>query len=468
MKKVFSTLFLFFLIYFNLLGFAFTYLNFPFKTKKSIIENTENNITHLFRSLLPNNLYINIEIGEPGQTIETFLISKDIDFYVSEKSKNNDRTNTTYPDVDDVGCELKDFFDKSNSKSLDITRNTKFYYYGLKGNICYDYFSFKDEHNENIKEKLEFILYQSTIGHRPSVIGLQFPRGKEENNFFNILKEKDIINSYFWMINYTSEYEGNFIVGEQPHKFDPNNYKEDDLIIGHPYTYTAMQEKWGLRMDDILFNDTNFRPYHECYFYHELNIIIGIKKLEDEINNYLYDSINNGTCFKQYIKYPYGPHKFYFCDKEKYKENMKYFPPLRFIHKEMNYTFELTYGDLFIEKYDKLILLIFFEDNGNDWYLGKPFLKKYPLLMNHDMKIVGFYKSHGYYKNNELNNNNDKGNNEEQTSFMLKILFIGLGVIVLIILGIFIGKFLFKKKKRINTLEDDYDYEESKNQNIIN
>ena len=88
--------------------------------------------------------------------------------------------------------------------------------------------------------------------------------------------------------------------------------------------------------------------------------------------------------------------------------------------------------------------------------------------MNHDMKIVGFYKSHGYYKNNKPNNNNDKGNNEEQTSFLLKILFIGLGVIVLIILGIYIGKYLFKKKKRINTLEDDYDYEEAKNQNIIN
>ena len=468
MKKVYSTLFHFFLINFNLLGFAFTYLNIPFKTKKSIIDDTENDITHLFRSLIYNNIYINIEIGEPSQTIETFLISKDVDFYVSEKSKNDERTNTTNPDVDDVGCELEEFFDKSNSKSLDITRNKKYLYYGCEGNICYDYFSFKNENNENIKEKLEFILYKSTIGHRPSVIGLQFPRGKEENNFFNILKTKDIINSYFWMINYTSEYEGNFIVGEQPHKFDPINYKEDDLLIGHPYTYTAMQEKWGLRMDDILFKDTNFRPYHECYFYYEFNIIKGIKNLEDEIDKYLFDSFNNGTCFKQYIKYPYGPHKFYFCDKEKYKENMKYFPPLRFIHKEMNYTFELTYEDLFIEKYDKLILLIFFEDSGSDWYLGKPFLKKYPFIMNHDMKIVGFYKNHGYYKNNELNKNNDKRNNNEQTFFMLKILFIGLGVIMLTVFGIFIGKYLFKKKKRINTLEDDYDYEEAKNENIIN
>ena len=38
---------------------------------------------------------------------------------------------------------------------------------------------------------------------------------------------------------------------------------------------------------------------------------------------------------------------------------------------------ELTYEDLFIEKYDKLILLIFFEESGYTWKLGKPFLKKY-------------------------------------------------------------------------------------------
>ena len=57
------------------------------------------------------------------------------------------------------------------------------------------------------------------------------------------------------------------------------------------------------------------------------------------------------------------------------KNNMKYSLPLQFLHKEMNYTFELTYEDLFIEKNDKLILLIFFQDRGITWKLIKPFLK---------------------------------------------------------------------------------------------
>ena len=453
----------------NLFSYTFSYLIFPFKTKKSILEDTEHNITRLFRSLLYNNIYINLEIGEPKQNVEAFLASKYIYFYFSEKTKNNPRTNTSNPDFDDVGCELDNFFDKNKSESIEITNIKARDLYGIKGNASYDYFYLKNEKNEIIKDKLKFFLYESTIGNRPAVVGLQFPRVKEEFNLFTILKEKDLITSFNWMVNYTSEDEGNFIIGELLHKIDPQNYKEENLLTGHPYTYKAMQEIWGLRMDDILFNGRNFRPYHECYFYYELNYIEGIDNLEKELDKYFNDSINNGTCFKKYIVYPYSPHKFYYCEKEKYKENMKYFPPIKFIHKEMNYTFELTYEDLFIEKYDKLILLIFFSDNGSSWKFGKPFLKKYNFIMNQDHKIVSFYKNHGYQ-------NNDKGNKEDgnnKNNYILIFTLTGIVMIILIFLGIFIGKYVFKKKKRINTLDDDYDYtrkndDEKNDENLIN
>ena len=443
-------------IYINF-SYIFSYLIFPFKTKKSIIDDTEHNMTRLFRSLLYNNIYIKLEIGEPKQKVTAFLVSKFIDYYFSEKAKNNSRTNISNPDLEDVGCQLDEFFDKYDSKSLEITSKLKTLY-DSKGFVSYDYLYFKDENNGKIEKKLKFILYENTLGNRPAVVGLQFPRFKEEFNIFNILKENDIINSYVWMINYTSQNEGNFIIGEHPHKIDPINYKEVDLLIGHPFTYKAMQELWGLRMDDILFNGENFRPNHECYFYHELNFIQGIDYLEKEIDKFLNDSFNNNTCFKNNIKYPYGPHIFYYCDKEKYKENMQYFPPLKFIHIEMNYTFELTYEDLFIEKYDKLILLIFFEERGSTWKLGKPFLKKYPFIMNQDAKIVSYYQKFGNPKQD------DGGNN----IYYITIALISVGIMILIVLGIFIGKYLFKKKKRLNTLDDEYEYTEgNKDEKII-
>ena len=138
---------------------------------------------------------------------------------------------------------------------------------------------------------------------------------------------------------------------------------------------------------------------------------------------------------------------------------MKYFPPLQFLHKEMNYTFELTYEDLFIEKYDKLILLIFFQDRGSTWRLGKPFLKKYAFIMNQDDRVVKFYEKHGYQK--------DDGDGNRKM-FILTLSLIAVGVIILIVLGIFIGKYLFKKKKRLNTIDDEYEYTEANKEKIIN
>jgi hypothetical protein len=43
------------------------------------------------------------------------------------------------------------------------------------------------------------------------------------------------------MVNYTSSDEGNFIVGELLHNIDKQNYKEEDLLVGHPSTYSAIQ-----------------------------------------------------------------------------------------------------------------------------------------------------------------------------------------------------------------------------------
>ena len=188
------------------------------------------------------------------------------------------------------------------------------------------------------------------------------------------------------MINYTSENEGNFIIGEKPHIVDPSFFKEEDLIMAYPFVYSAMSEKWGLRFDEITFNGSNFRPYHECYFYYEYNYIRGIKQLETQLDIYFKESFPN-ICFKESINYPYEPNIFYYCNKDKFKDQMKYFPKIEFYHREINYTFELDYKDLFIE----IILLIFFGHYGSYWEFGKPFLKKYRFFLNQDSKMVGFY-----------------------------------------------------------------------------
>ena len=65
----------------------------------------------------------------------------------------------------------------------------------------------------------------------------------------------------------------------------------------------------------------------------------------------------------------------------------------------------LNYKDLFIEIYDKLILMIFFDEYTIEWYFWKPLFKKYSFLMNQDSKILGFYHKKEN-KRDSINKNN--------------------------------------------------------------
>ena len=445
------------LLFFIYLKQCFSYLVFPFKTRISKIKDTEENITLLLSSIADNNIFINLEIGEPKQTIEAFLRIDTNDFYLSEKPSNN-----TNPNMLDVESDINYYFNKNNSTSLDITNiSINSYPDGIHlGNISNDYLYFRNNENKNFKKRIQFILYHSTMRNTPGIIGLQsIDREKDkEYNFIEKLKVNEIIESYYWMINYTSDNEGDFIIGEQPHIFDPNNYQEEDLYKHQPFLEDSMFG-WGLIFDDITFQDKYFRQFHESYFNYEINYIKGIYEFEKELDKYFNNSIQNGICYKATIQYNYHPLKIFYCDKEKYKDKVKNFPNLEFFQFDFNFTFVLNYEDLFIEKGNKMILMIFFDDDLFDWHLGKPFLRKYSFLMNQDSNIVAFYK--------RKEKVNDSDNNNQNNNRILLIILIVICTIILLILGIFIGKYIFQdKKKHKNIIDEDYDYT-SKNE-IIN
>ena len=452
----------FILIQIYILNFSFSYLQFPFKTHHPQIKENEKNITLIFASLVDNNIYINLDIGEPKQTIEVFLRSDIYDFYISEKPKNDSNQSIISPYIFEVGSDLSKFYDEKNSSTLEITNESIDQYPGLGvGKLSFDYIHFINTKNEKISKKLPFILYPSTLRNTPGAIGLEVPLDEidKEYNFLDKLKENNIIESYYWMINYTSDYEGNLIIGEQPHIFDPINYKEEDLYQSYPFLEDTMYG-WGLLFDKISFGDFSFQQYHDSFFNYDINYIKGTIELEMELDRYFNKSIENGICFKEILNFTYGPYKFFYCNKDKYKENIKLFPKIEFYQFEFNYTFELDYKDLFVEKDDKLILMIFFDDAFYDWFLGRPFLKKYLFLMNQDTKIIGFYR-----KENNSNNDNKKSDNKNNDS-LFKLIIVVIGLVILLILGILIGKYYFQnKKKHKNTIDEEYEYT-AKNEEI--
>jgi len=463
-KEATINIVIFYILFFKC---SLSYIIYPFKTRKPLIEDSENNITILFRSLIDNNIYINIEMGHPKQVIDVFLRTDTEEFYFSEKIKSDINTNSSNPLIVDVNSNINNFFNARKSISLEISNKSITYFKGCRhqGNFSNDILYFKannkfNDKNDYIKKRISFILYNTTIGNMPGVLGLQMPKFKEKKEYYFIeqLKYNDIISSYFWMINYTSENEGNLIIGEQPHIIDKFNFKEEDLEIAHPFLYSSNID-WGLSFDDIYFGQIKIVAEKNCLLNYEMNYILGNALLEKELDKYFNKFIKNNTCFKEDIQYPYFPHIFYYCNKNKYEKNIIYFPSLQFKHNELNNIFKLDYKDLFVEKHDKLILMIFFDKLNMGCHLGKPFLKKYSFLMNQDTKLLGFY-------NKKIFDN--KNNNNYNYITMIKIVIILLGIIILFILGVFIGKYFKKSKaKPLNIIDEDFEYQ-SENTDFLN
>ena len=152
------------------------------------------------------------------------------------------------------------------------------------------------------------------------------------------------------------------------------------------------------------------------------------------------------------------------CTKsEKFSINeIKKFPPIFFEHINFEYTFELTYKDLFIEKEDKYYLLMISDPQyqKNQWILGNTFMRKYQFVFNLESKEIGFYNPNFEKK---------KGGKETPKDSSKLVLYIVLAIALVIIIvgiGIFIKMKFYpsgKKKKRANELDDDFEYESQKN-----
>ena len=83
-------------------------------------------------------------------------------------------------------------------------------------------------------------------------------------------------------------------------------------------------------------------------------------------------------------------------------------------------------------------------------------LKKYLITFNYDTKMIGFYNKNIKYEEKE----NEK--TEIYYEYDAKIIFILIiAFIILLIIGILLGKKIYEKtrKKKVNELNDDYEYE---------
>ena len=412
------------------------YLNngivFKFKDQDLKLENN----SLIFKSLFSNNLISQIEIGYPKQKINIYLSSKEYEFYIEENLTNESYYNYNNSTFSKKKSNEMEFFDSP-------------YYSGF---YMQDIFTFKNTNNSEIAiNNFSFILSNNLIGKGYSTIGLNYynPSDDYNINFLKQLKEKKVISNYTWNIKYLDNNNGIITFGSFPHMYNNLFLKENLRFTSNSFNENNLD--WNIFFDKIIFNNNKEQIIFKGSSICELNLVRDLIKAPFEYKFIFIKYIfNQSKCEEINV----NTNIFYVCDK---KTKIYKLPSIQFKSRDLNFTFEMTYKDLFKEINGKLFFFFFFNKLDKNqfrfWILGKPFFKKYQFIFEQEKRLVGFYQ----IIENPI------------SYFNLQVILICILSSIIIILWILVFRYFKYKirKKRINEIDDIYDYSSYKKECII-
>ena len=212
------------------------------------------------------------------------------------------------------------------------------------------------------------------------------------------------------------------------------------------YTDRKVEKTWGINFKQISLNHTGISSFStQSIIKVENNFIKAphnfLPVLQREFLNLA--DIRDKCSLLNSFKY-----KFILCKKDL---DIDKFPKLEFYSDDLDYTFNFEGKDLFIydENNKNLIFLIVFDKYTpieTVWELGLPFLKKEKIFFDLDKESISVY-----YKENNVKNKYNS------LSLIINV------IIISFIFGL-ITAFIFnlpsknKRNKRVNELEDDFEY----------
>ena len=394
------------------------YIKLPFKKYTNYKEGT-----NYFDYLEKNDIFTILEIGTPIQKIPVFFDFESYPFYISNLLLNGTYNENKSSTFKYKGSKKEtQFYGEIISQGYEVMDKIKLYDVKEK-NIEINNFSYilptKLSNNKNINFKT-------------SIIGLKIIESiyLQKNGFIHQLKQNEMIDSYSWTIKYLNENEGEIIIGGYPHEYDKNYDEKYFKNTKAEIRYSVIC--WDLLFDSIISNNIEIENRHV-----ELDINFGLVRGVSFYQKIIEEKFFNMK--KKCNKLNNTNYVFYTCDS---KEKISDFPILQLNHKELNYTFELNYNDLFILKDNIYYCLIIFDFNNKlvNWKMGKPFFKKYQLSFESDRKLIVFYNG-----KNKIN--------------ILWIIVICLILIIIILILLMIRKYLqMPRKIRANELNEDFEY----------
>ena len=408
----------------------------PFKTI------TTNNITHenFMSHLIENKIYIELKIGTPSQKIPVLLKLNQIPFFITSSSCN----------IDSIS------FDQSKSSSYtqdgNKTYSSKIYDYN-QAFLGEDIISIVNvSKKDSFLNRTDFFLATNLSDNNENIsgeIGLNIINPMYMS-FINQLKNKRILKNYVFSLKYNTENEGEFHLGNYFHFYD-NNYNESEfkvMEVGLPEQYI---DNWELFFYKIILGSGNTTHTNKVFLSYEFGLIYGTTNYYNLIKEIFFANYERNCQKKPFQKKDF----YYICDN---KINLENFPDLIFVHYDFNFT--LTKSELWTKFDGKYYFLVIFSEEERDhWVLGKLFFQKYTILFNLDAKIIGFYQN---FKKNQKDNRKSQEKYKVSLSWILVIVL----TILLIVAIIYIFYYLKIKirKKRVNELEDNYDYAAQKNE----
>ena len=417
-------------------------ITIPFKTKKKDEILTEEN---LISNLIENEIYIEIKVGNPKQTIPLFLKLNQYPTYIISS-----QINLNIPT-----------FDYTKSKTFIFKEEKDKIYYNFdfnKGKLSEDTFYLIDSNSKEIKiDNFTFILGTETKKEKEKISGeiglkLSLPFNNEKVNFINNIKNKKITKIYPFSIKYNNKNEniGEFTFGNYYHNFD-HNYNEKDfkiMKVGIPRS----DIEWQLHFHIIYMNNELVSRNNIVDLSYEFGLILGTFFYYNKIKEFYFNNYTNDCIEKKYNNDNY----IYFeCSSN---IDINKFPELKFINNGFDYNFTFNGNDLFYKFKDKYFFQIIFQNSPSViWKFGKLYFKKYQIFFDNDNKIIGLYPYSISYSN--------KFNYNWFIVIILLIIIIGL----LIYIKLY-SRFR-KKKIRANELEDEFnnfEYSQNKYNYYIN
>ena len=473
--------FLNFLIILLIINNTYNYIVFPFKSTNykfnSNNNHSINDVDHILSEINKNKLYSIISFGNPPKNLEFYFTMEKMFYAVMSNFCPKDSNSSYNPYLSITYKNLSSFYKFGPIENAYLSTESCSFYNNsnLKESKIIKSFSFIFGNNTSPKNKnIDKNKFCGTMGLSKNLHGFIY-----DENIINYFKKTDIIDSYSWSIIFfdkdnsynidddiKNKYDGFYIVGITNNDY-LNIFKTENIISSYASKTNDFSNYFQYNIDLIFFyeqsnNNRNIISNNTLIeFDLDYNYIISKLEYYIKIKKFFFQKyLDNNICIEKNNSMSYDSKIYMIICDTAFKKYINYFPSIYFYSREFSFNFILDYKDVFFEMNNKIYFLIVGKGiNKADWKLGKIFMKKYPFIFDQDKKTISFIHLDKFRRQvNEQIKENEKKNSfswiKLKEYFLYSLLFIG------ILIGLFIGRRIWNKhrKLRANELEEKFEY----------